>query len=66
MLLDMPMTAMIRNLGKMSSLGLFQESGEENTNVSIVKAALSDVNRLKRAKIHPIKVSFSYTLLFTV
>ncbi|XP_057299954.1 RNA-binding protein RO60-like [Hydractinia symbiolongicarpus] len=56
MLLDMPMTAMIRNLGKMSSLGLFQESGEENANVSIIKAALSDVNRLKKAKIHPIKI----------
>uniref|UniRef100_A0A7M5V631 TROVE domain-containing protein n=3 Tax=Clytia hemisphaerica TaxID=252671 RepID=A0A7M5V631_9CNID len=52
LLQDMPMTAMLRNLGKMTSLGLFQKP----ENLKIVLDALGDTNRLQKARIHPIKL----------
>ena len=48
----MPMTAMIRNLGKMTNLGVF----EDRANVEIVLNMLKDGNHLSKARIHPIKV----------
>ena len=56
LLQDMPMTAMLRNLGKMTSLGLFQKP----ENLKIVVDALSDTSRLQKARIHPIKVNNFY------
>lgn len=54
---DMPMTALIRNLGKMSSLGMFgNDNATTNKNVKIVKDALENPIRLRKAKVHPIKV----------
>jgi 60 kDa SS-A/Ro ribonucleoprotein len=51
-LLDkMPMTAMLRNLGVMSKVGLLKP----NTDAArIVIDRLTDANRLKKARIHPI------------
>lgn len=49
-LLDkMPLTAMIRNLGKMTSIGLF--SSEEVT--GLIEKKLSDPEALKHARVHP-------------
>jgi 60 kDa SS-A/Ro ribonucleoprotein len=43
----MPMTAMIRNLGKMTSLGLFSDAKR------LIVQKLRDETALKRAHIHP-------------
>ncbi|MBE7501445.1 MAG: TROVE domain-containing protein [Verrucomicrobiales bacterium] len=47
----MPMTALIRNLGKMTSLGLIQPLSEA---AKLVVNRLSDGKGLKRARIHPL------------
>ncbi len=49
----MPMTAMIRNLGKMSSIGLLRPFSDAKR--TIVRK-LSDEMALKRARIHPLAV----------
>merc|ERR1712013_237392 len=63
MLLDMPMTAMIRNLGKMSSLKMFEPTladGQENLNMQknldLVLKALKNQHRIRTARVHPIKL----------
>jgi len=53
MLPKMPLTAMVRNLGKMSSLGLL-DSG--STGEGLVLAALRDRERLRRARVHPLSL----------
>lgn len=51
LLVDMPMTAMIRNLGKMSSIGLLVARADaERTIVERV----TDQDRLRKARVHPI------------
>lgn len=53
-LLDkMPMTAMIRNLGKMTSIGLLASPSKH---VDKVVAALRDEEKLRSSKIHPFSV----------
>ena len=52
LLQDMPMTAMLRNLGTMTSHKLF----EKKENLQIVLDAFGSTERLHRARIHPIKV----------
>jgi 60 kDa SS-A/Ro ribonucleoprotein len=49
----MPMTAMIRNLGKMTSLGLLAPFSEAK---SLIVRKLRDETALKRARIHPLAV----------
>ncbi len=49
----MPMTAMIRNLGKMTSLGLL---GPFSDAKRFIVAKLGDEKALKRARIHPLAV----------
>jgi 60 kDa SS-A/Ro ribonucleoprotein len=49
----MPYTAMLRNLGKMSSIGLLEQGTEEST---FVINRLDDFDQMKRARIHPIDV----------
>ncbi len=49
----MPMTAMIRSLGKMSEVGLLQP---KNAAAKTVAERLGDANRLKRARIHPLAI----------
>lgn len=54
MLLDkMPMTAMIRNLGNMTKIGLLKVG---NDATKTVVERLKDVNRLRKARVHPIAV----------
>jgi len=50
---DMPMTAMIRNLAKMTSIGLLQE-GNEHTQRVIDR--VTNQESLKKARIHPFNV----------
>ena len=53
LLANMPMTAMIRNLGKMTSIGLVQPFSEA---AKLIVRKLSDEAALKRARIHPLAV----------
>ncbi|HTD65142.1 MAG TPA: TROVE domain-containing protein [Candidatus Limnocylindria bacterium] len=49
----MPMTAMVRNLGKMTSLGLIKPFSDAK---KLVLLKLKDETALKRARIHPLAV----------
>ena len=54
------MTEMIEKLGKMTSLGVF----EDPANIKIVTDMLENGKHLSKARIHPIKVNcYSYMLL---
>ena len=53
LLKKMPMTAMMRNLGKMSTLGLFNDASAER---AMVTSRLQDENALRKARIHPFNV----------
>jgi 60 kDa SS-A/Ro ribonucleoprotein len=53
LLQSMPMTAMIRNLGKMSAIGLLASGAPEE---ELIVERLGDVELLKRARIHPIAI----------
>ncbi|XP_071120410.1 RNA-binding protein RO60-like isoform X2 [Mytilus edulis] len=50
----MPMTAMIRNLGKMTSLGMHKDRPENEFWVNHVVEKLNDDKQLERARIHPL------------
>ena len=50
---DMPMTATIRNLGKMTSIGLLKPMTE---NISLVINRIMDPAALKKARVHPIQI----------
>ena len=50
---NMPMTAMIRNLGKMTAIGLIDEVSDHSEKVC---SALQDPKKLSDAKIHPFNV----------
>lgn len=52
----MPLTALTRNLGKMSSLNLFENP--ENTRLVVSK--LSNAVALKKAKVHPFKLLLAH------
>ena len=54
----MPMTAMIRNLGKMSSVGLLKPMSDASR---LVTDRLADVDRLKKARVHPFHVLLALT-----
>ena len=51
---DMPMTALIRNLGKMSKMGLFGPGNQENIDTAV--ASLTNPVKLRRGRVHPMKV----------
>ena len=53
LLVDMPMTALIRNLGKMSQVGLLVPISEAS---NYVARRLIDEQALKAAKIHPMQI----------
>lgn len=53
MLPTMPLTALIRNLGKMASLNMLTEF---SNNAKIIIDKLSDVNYLRRSRIHPFNI----------
>ncbi|HEX4606585.1 MAG TPA: TROVE domain-containing protein, partial [Urbifossiella sp.] len=48
---DMPLTALVRNLATMTRIGLLTSAGEA---VARVAAALGDVERLRRSRLHPL------------
>ena len=52
LLQDMPIGALVRNLGKMSQVGLLDSSEARN----LVTARLTDEDRLRRGRIHPINI----------
>jgi len=49
----MPMTAMIRNLPKMTSIGLLKPMSDASVKVV---AALNDVERITKARVHPLQM----------
>lgn len=51
---SMPLEAMIRNLNKMTSLGMFSDKGSEFTRKIVNR--ITDSENLKRARIHPFKI----------
>ncbi|XP_022085359.1 60 kDa SS-A/Ro ribonucleoprotein-like [Acanthaster planci] len=53
LLQSMPMTAMIRNLGKLTSIELLKPLTEET---ALVCERLRDENRLRKARVHPIHI----------
>jgi 60 kDa SS-A/Ro ribonucleoprotein len=53
LLADMPMTAMIRSLGKMSEIGLLQP---RSAAARAVAERLSDAKRIKGARVHPLAI----------
>lgn len=53
LLAHMPMTAMLRNLGKLSSVGVL---GPFSAASDMVAARFGDVRRIERARIHPLSV----------
>jgi 60 kDa SS-A/Ro ribonucleoprotein len=53
LLQEMPMTAMIRNLGNLSKVGLLKPLSDAE---KLVYQRLTDVERLRGAKVHPIQV----------
>jgi 60 kDa SS-A/Ro ribonucleoprotein len=53
LLKKMPMTAMIRNLNKMTAIGLLEENNEQ---VQSVCEKLRNEDLLKKARIHPFNV----------
>lgn len=53
LLQEMPMTAMIRNLGTMSKIGLLKPLSDAER---LVAGRLTDAARLRGAKVHPIQV----------
>ena len=53
LLADMPMTAMLRSLGKMSEVGLLAPGSAAER---MVVARLRDSGRLQRARVHPLQV----------
>ncbi|KAI0230932.1 60 kDa SS-A/Ro ribonucleoprotein [Lamellibrachia satsuma] len=50
---NMPMTAMIRNLGKMSAVGILSPGSQNETKIT---GRLGDVDALSNARIHPFNV----------
>jgi len=53
LLADMPMTAMLRSLGKMSQVGLLVPGSAAERHLV---TRLGDVERLRRARVHPLQV----------
>lgn len=54
---NMPLTAMIRNLGKMSSIGLLKPLASR---VNHVVAALTDPEKIKQARVHPLNALIAF------
>lgn len=48
---DMPLTAMIRNLGKMSSIDVFDKS-----NIDLVISKLTDQEYIRKSRVHPMTI----------
>lgn len=51
---DMPVNAMVRNLGKMTNIGLLTSNFDNS--VKTVKETLGNLDKLKKSKIHPMQL----------
>ncbi len=49
----MPMTALVRNLGKLSAVGVIKPLGD---GLPLVLSALRDVDRVRKARLHPLAI----------
>ena len=49
----MPMTALVRNLGKLSSVGVIKPLGD---GLPLVLSALRDADRIRKARLHPLAI----------
>ncbi len=49
----MPMTALVRNLGKLSSVGVVKPLGD---GLPLVLSALRDADRIRKARLHPLAI----------
>jgi len=58
LLTAMPLTAMLRNLGKMTSIGLVAPASNA---ASTIAARLGDADTLKRARVHPFSILLALT-----
>ncbi|GMT20734.1 hypothetical protein PFISCL1PPCAC_12031, partial [Pristionchus fissidentatus] len=58
----MPMLAMIRNLAKMQTVGLFKGEKKEGDKIAHVVSYLTNVEALKKARIHPIQILLAKTV----
>jgi len=56
MLPHMPPTALLRNLGKITSLGLFGTQTTNNIWTNLVTGVFSNVEVMKRARVHPVNI----------
>lgn len=58
LLADMPLTAMIRNLGNMTKVGLLKEGwfAKGNTSEAMIVEALRNTERLRKSRVHPIAI----------
>lgn len=54
----MPQTALIRNLPKLTNLGLLAQTGSRWT--AVVEQQIADAERLKRARVHPMAVLLAH------
>lgn len=54
----MPVTAMVRNLGKMSSIELLKPLSKATKHV---RETLTDVDRLKKARVHPLSLLLAWS-----
>lgn len=54
LLQSMPITAMIRNLGKMTQVGLISNNFDESVKLILLK--ILDLNLLKKSKVHPLSI----------
>lgn len=53
---DMPLGALVRNLGKMTSLGMLTNTSDNTTKIC---AQLTDADLIKKARLHPIAFLFA-------
>lgn len=56
LLVDMPMTALIRNLGKLASIDMITDKEENKRHVQKVVSQLTDEQALQDARVHPVSV----------
>lgn len=57
---DMPLTALIRNLAKMTSVGLLRDNFQEETKLVVDK--LTNMELLKKARIHPVNLLNAFAI----
>lgn len=55
MLPDMPLTALLRNLGNMTRLGVFNDAG---LSTNIAMSRITDEHNIRKARLHPFNILF--------